>query len=127
MKQNGKKMVANMSRFQKIRMVPVLLVISLVVSVNISLAAEQKSPVQKSKKPPLLVTTVEVNEGAIQAMADFVGTTYFARVSHVATDIEGLVRKTDFVEGQKVKKGEPLVQLDSELLDSENNRCQGGF
>ncbi|NOQ66308.1 MAG: efflux RND transporter periplasmic adaptor subunit [Desulfobacterales bacterium] len=127
MKQNGKKMVANMSWSQKIRMVPVLLVISLVVLANISLAAEQKSPVQKSKIPPLLVTTAEVNEGAIQAMAEFVGTTYFVRVSHVATDIEGLVRKTDFAEGHKVKKGEPLVQLDSELLDSEITGARAAF
>ncbi len=50
MKQNGKKMVANMSRSPKIGMVPVLLVISLLVLVNISLAAEQKSSVQKVKK-----------------------------------------------------------------------------
>ena len=113
------KRMAYMSRVHKSRIMAILLVVSLVVLGNTGLAADRKIPAKKSKKPPLLVTTVEVEEGSIQAETEFVGTTYFARVSHVATDIEGLVRKTNFVEGDKVKKGEQLVLLDSELLESE--------
>jgi RND family efflux transporter MFP subunit len=118
-KRNGKKMVMDMSRSHTFRMVVALLIVFLVALASTSLAANQKTPVKKSKKPPLLVTTVAVEEGAIQAESEFVGTTYFARVSHVATDIEGLVRKTNFVEGDTVKKGEQLVLLDSQLLESE--------
>ena len=83
-----------------------------------SFGEEGKAVPKKSKRPPLLVTTVEVEEGAIQEEADFVGTTYFARVSHVATDIEGLVKKTNFEEGDKVKKGDLLVLLASKLEES---------
>jgi len=126
-KRNGKRRVVNMSLSRYFRIVVVLLVASLVALTNTSLAAEQKTPVKKSKKPPLLVTTVEVEEGAIQAEAEFVGTTYFTRVSHVATDIEGLVRKTNFVEGDKVKKGEQLVLLDSELLESEITGAKAAY
>jgi RND family efflux transporter MFP subunit len=118
-KRNGKKMVMDMSRSHTFRMVVALLIVFLVALASISLAANQKKPVKKSKKPPLLVTTVEVGEGAIQAESEFVGTTYFSRVSHVATDIEGLVRKTNFVEGDTVKKGAQLVLVDSQLLESE--------
>jgi membrane fusion protein (multidrug efflux system) len=117
----------DMSRSNNFRMVVILFVVFLVALANTSMAADQKTPAKKSKRPPLLVTTVEVEEGAIQAEAEFVGTTYFARVSHVATDIEGLVRKTNFVEGDKVKKGEQLVLLDSELLESEITGARAAY
>ena len=108
-----------MIRSNKFRIIGIVCVVFLFALANTNLAAEQKKPARKSKRPPLLVTTVEVEEGVIQAEAEVVGTTYFARISHVATDIEGLVRRTSFVEGDKVKKGEQLVLLDSELLESE--------
>ena len=112
---------------QKIRIIVILLVVSFFALENTNMAADQKAPAKKSKRPPLLVTTVAVEEGSIQAEAEFVGTTYFTRVSHVATDIEGLVRKTSFVEGDKVKKGEQLVLLDSELLESEITGAKAAY
>ena len=108
-----------MIRSNKFRIIGVVCVVFLFALANTNLAAEQKKPERKSKRPPLLVTTVDVEEGSIQAEAEFVGTTYFSRISHVATDIEGLVIKTNFYEGEKVKKGEQLVLLDSQLLESE--------
>jgi RND family efflux transporter MFP subunit len=83
------------------------------------LGEENKAAPPKSKKPPLLVTTIKVEKGSIRAMAEFVGTTYFARVSEVAADIEGLVTRINFAEGDAVKKGDQLVQLDSQLLEAE--------
>ena len=97
----------------------VVIFVTLVALVGSSMAAEQKATAKKSKRPPLLVTTVEVEEGAIRAMTEFVGTTYFARVSNVATDIEGLVTKINFDEGDTVKKGDELVLLDFQLLEAE--------
>lgn len=83
------------------------------------LGEEKKEAPAKAKRPPLLVTTVEVEEGAIQAMSDFVGTTYFARVSEVAADLEGLVTGVNFDEGDRLKKGDELVQLDTQILEAE--------
>lgn len=80
---------------------------------------ETKESPKKSKRPPLLVTTVEVKEGVVQAMTDLVGTTYFARVSEVATELEGLVTEVSFEEGDTVKRGDVLVVLDSQLLNAE--------
>jgi len=116
-----------MGRSKKIRIIVILFVVSFFALANTNMAADQKTPAKKSKRPPLLVTTVEVEEGAIQAEAEFVGTTYFSRISHVATDIEGLVRETNFVEGDTVKKGEPLVLLDSELLESEITGAKAAY
>jgi len=97
----------------------------LVTLVCTGLAQERKT--SKSKRQPLLVTTVKVSEGTIQAMSDFVGTTYFSRVSKVATDIEGLVTRIKFHEGDKVKKGSKLVVLDSQLLEAEITAAQAAF
>jgi RND family efflux transporter MFP subunit len=117
----------DMNRSHSFRIMIVLCVVIFFVSGNISLAADQKTSVKKSKRPPLLVTTVEVDEGVIQVMAEFVGTTYFIRVSNVATDIEGLVLKVNFEEGDKVKKGDQLVQLDSQLLESEITGAKAAY
>ena len=107
----------NLSRYFSVTVI--LLVASLVVLSNTCLGEEKKAPAQKSKRPPLLVTTVVVEEGAIQKMSDFVGITYFARISEVATDLEGLVTRINFDEGDRVKKGDELVQLDSQILEAE--------
>jgi len=126
-KWKSEKREINMNWFHSLKMTAVLCIVLVFVSATVSFAAEQKTSEKKSKRPPLLVTTVEVEEGAIQAVAEFVGTTYFARISNVATDIEGLVQKTNFDEGDKVKKGDLLVQLDSELLDSEIRGAQAAY
>jgi RND family efflux transporter MFP subunit len=99
--------------------VVVLLAACIFFLANNCLGEEKKEPPVKAKRPPLLVTTMEVEKGAIQAMSDFVGTTYFARVSEVAADLEGLVTRVNFDEGDRIVKGEELVQLDTQILEAE--------
>jgi len=81
-------------------------------------AADGKNAAKQKTKPTLLVTTALVTEGTILPTTEFIGTTYFARVSQMATDGEGLVQKVNFEVGDRVKKGDPLALLDSELLDT---------
>ena len=101
------------------RKVAVLLTVGILALANNCLGEEKKEAPAKAKRPPLLVTTVAVEEGAIQAMTDFVGTTYFSRVSEVAADLEGLVTSVNFDEGDRVEKGDELVQLDTQILEAE--------
>jgi RND family efflux transporter MFP subunit len=101
------------------RTVVVLLAACIFSLANNCLGEEKKDAPAKAKRPPLLVTTIEVTEGAIQAISDFVGTTYFARVSEVAADLEGLVTKVSFDEGDRIAKGDELVQLDTQILEAE--------
>jgi len=101
------------------RMVVLFFFIFLVSTGEECLAADQRKAVKKQKIPPLLVTTDKIVEGNIQPTDEFVGTTSFSRVSQVATDIEGLVRKVNFEVGEKVKRGDQLVLLDSELVDND--------
>ena len=99
------------------RFVALLVVTSVVFSGGSALAEDQKKLSKKRKIFPMLVTTVEVKEGDIQPMDEFVGATSFPRVSQVATDIGGLVRKVAFEVGETVNEGDPLAVIDLELLD----------
>ena len=83
------------------------------------LAVTEEDLTKKHKTPPLLVTVTNIDEGSIQPMSEFIGTTFFSRVSRVATSIEGLIKKVSFEVGELVEKGTQLVLLDSELLDME--------
>ncbi|HEY7866107.1 MAG TPA: efflux RND transporter periplasmic adaptor subunit [Psychromonas sp.] len=51
-------------------------------------------------------------------MVELVGTIRYARVSRVASEVAGIVETIDFTEGSKVKAGQPLVKLRSELLEA---------
>lgn len=50
-------------------------------------------------------------------MAEFTGTASFREVSEVACEIGGIVDRVHFEEGGRVKKGEKLVKLNSEILE----------
>ena len=80
-------------------------------------AIQEKDLTKKHKKTPLLVTVEEVVEGSSQPMADFIGTTYYSRISHVASNSEGLVAQVHFDVGEKIEEGATLVSLDTEILD----------
>lgn len=116
-----------MTRYRYLATIAITMAVALFTLVNICLPQGNNSKNQKSKTPPLLVTTAEIEEGAIQEMTDFVGSTYFSRVSEVATDIEGLVREINFAEGRRVNKGDLLIKLDSELIESEITGAKAAY
>ena len=51
-------------------------------------------------------------------MMEFVGTVYYARKSDVAAEVDGVVEQVFFEEGYRVKSGDPLVVLGSDILDT---------
>jgi RND family efflux transporter MFP subunit len=48
--------------------------------------------------------------------AEFIGTVFYPEVSEVASELDGIVEKYRFDEGQRVKKGQVLVILRSDLI-----------
>lgn len=62
------------------------------------------------------VITAPIKEGEMQIKAEFIGTLYFSQSSTISTEIGGIVDKVYVVEGQSIKKGDPLVLLNSDLL-----------
>ena len=66
--------------------------------------------------PPAKVVVAAVSSGMVVPQSGFVGTVYYQEVSDIASEVDGLVETVTFEEGKGVKKGEPLVRLNADLL-----------
>ncbi|RJQ14399.1 MAG: efflux RND transporter periplasmic adaptor subunit [Nitrospiraceae bacterium] len=67
--------------------------------------------------PPAIVVVSELGAGLISPENEFIGTVYYREVSEVASEVSGLAEKAGFEEGQRVKKGDVLVVISSDLLE----------
>ena len=94
---------------KKIVLVPVTLMLLVV-----PLHAQEKQP---RGMPPAKVVVSEVKRGMIAPESEFVGTVYYTEVSDVASEVSGVVEWVFFEEGQRVKYGDFLVTLGSEMLE----------
>lgn len=90
-------------------------IVVVVISAGVSCAQEEG---QAKGPPPALVVVSEVALGSTEPVADFVGTVYYSKVSDVASEVEGQVEVVRFEEGYRVKKGQELVLLSTDLLDA---------
>lgn len=70
--------------------------------------------------PPASPVAVAIaQDGRIVPSAEFKGTVYYKEIAEVANETEGKVVEVLFEEGQHLKKGDPLVRLDSEVLKAD--------
>jgi RND family efflux transporter MFP subunit len=67
--------------------------------------------------PPARVVVASVEERVVAESTPIVGTLYFDTVSDVSTEVSGLVQSVPFKEGDRLKKGDILVKLDTDFLD----------
>lgn len=68
-------------------------------------------------RPPARVQISSVESGQISPTAEYVGTIFYQEVSEVASELSGLAETVKFEEGDRVKKGQVLVKLRSDLLE----------
>ena len=68
---------------------------------------------------PSVVNTAIVKKGVVNPLEKFIGTVSFSKKSKVASQSSGAVIKVNFESGDRVKKGDILVQIDSEILDAQ--------
>jgi RND family efflux transporter MFP subunit len=72
---------------------------------------------QKGQEPPpTRVSVAKVKTGMVAPQNDFIATIFYQEISETASEISGLVEAVRFEEGQRVKKGQILVILGSEIL-----------
>lgn len=74
-------------------------------------AEEGKGP------PPALVAVSEVREGTVAPSVEVVGSIAYPEVSDVSSEVSGKVLEMRVEEGDRVRAGEVLVRIDTELLD----------
>lgn len=70
-------------------------------------------------RPPSLVAIASGHEGVLAPQHDNKGIVFFKETSEVATEVSGKVTSVVFEEGEHVKSGDVLVQLDDSILQKE--------
>lgn len=97
-----------------------LLLSSLVVSVCSAVGQEaaDKAAVTPPEPPPALVAVALVASGEAEPMNELVGTVYYSKKARVAAEIEGLAALVGFEEGDRVKAGQQLVKLNTDILET---------
>ena len=66
-----------------------------------------------------LVNTTKIDQGVVNPLEEFIGSVNFSQSAKVASQSSGVVLKVNFESGDNVKKGDILVYIDSEILDSQ--------
>ncbi len=69
--------------------------------------------------PPAKVIVTKVAEQEIAQNQAMLGTLYYERVSHVSSELAGLVATVDIKEGDRIKKGAAIIGLNTEILDTD--------
>jgi len=99
--------------------VPLYILLLVVLCPIILYAAPDKDPPpQNSGPPPMLVEVSQVTRGTVEPMVKLVGSIRYTRVSRVAAEVAGIVKTIHFTAGSRVKVGQPLVTLRSDLLEA---------
>lgn len=66
-----------------------------------------------------LVETQALKKQEVNDLQEFIGTVNFDKKSKIASQSSGVAKKINFEVGQKVKKDEVLVQIDSDILEAQ--------
>ena len=74
---------------------------------------------KKNAMPPALVVVERVKKGMMSPKEEFVGSVYYREISDLSSEVSGKVEDFYFREGQRVKKGQVLVRIDSSLLQKD--------
>lgn len=74
---------------------------------------------KKNAMPPALVVVEKVKKGMMSPKEEFVGSVYYREISDLSSEVSGKVEDFYFREGQRVKKGQVLVRIDSSLLQKD--------
>lgn len=69
--------------------------------------------------PPAKVVLGQVIKEHVSRNQSVTGVIYYERVSNISTEVVGLVEEVEVNQGDQVKKGDPLVRLNTEILDKE--------
>ena len=68
---------------------------------------------------PAKVSTATVREGLVAESATVTGTLHFDTVGRLSSEVPGLVQSIFFAEGDRVRRGDTLVRLNTDFVDKE--------
>lgn len=77
------------------------------------------SVVQAAGPPPAKVVVGPVLKEEVSTTQSVIGVLYYERMSEISTEVAGLVEEVAVRQGDQVKKGDPLVRLNTEMLEKD--------
>jgi len=77
--------------------------------------------------PPASVSVAEVKSGMVAPQSEFIATIFYQEISETASETNGLALDVRFEEGQRVKQGQVLVELGSEILRKRLQAVRSGY
>ncbi|MBU1342675.1 MAG: efflux RND transporter periplasmic adaptor subunit [Proteobacteria bacterium] len=83
------------------------------------LAAITSSMVFAQEPPPARVVISKIAFQEVAQNRSFIGTLYYDRISHVSSEVPGLVTRINVRTGDRITNGTPLVHLNTEILEKE--------
>jgi multidrug efflux pump subunit AcrA (membrane-fusion protein) len=96
-----------------------MFILSLFVTALASPAAgDEQKPPEKKGPPPAIVAVEDAVMGLAEPMNEFIGTVFYSHVSDIASEVAGKVAGVGYDEGEKVRKGQILVRLGNEILQT---------
>ena len=69
--------------------------------------------------PASLVNTAKVIKGEVNPLEEFIGTLNFSKTSALASQTSGAVVSVNFEAGDRLRKGDVLLEIDSKVLDAQ--------
>jgi multidrug efflux system membrane fusion protein len=87
----------------------------------------KKAAASTRPAPGITITTATAQKGNIGVYLDSIGTVTPVYTDSITSQVNGLVIAVHFVEGQRVKKGDPLIEIDSRPYRATLLQAQGAL
>ena len=79
----------------------------------------KQEKLEQSKEKSVLVSVAPIQSGILNQNYQYIGSLYFSERGLLASEVAGVIDTVNVKEGQRVKKGELLATLNSDLLSNE--------
>ncbi len=96
-----------------------LIIAALLISNAVLATADAQRGGRGGERPPSKVVLGAVEKGMLAPQTQPIGTVFFKEVAQLATEVSAKVMSVNFEEGQHVKEGDVLVQLDASVLEKD--------
>jgi membrane fusion protein, multidrug efflux system len=89
-----------------------LLVLAFVLLRRRDEAAQKAAAAARAKTTGIAITTVQATKGNIGVYLDAIGTVTPVYTDSITSQVDGLITEVHYQEGQRVNKGDPLIDID---------------
>ena len=87
--------------------------------------SQSATPARRGVGGPVTITTATAQKGNIGVYLDAIGTVTPVYTASITSEVTGLVSQVHYQEGQLVRKGQPLIDIDSRPFQAQLMQAEG--